>query len=445
MSRMNLSNTLNLLNPESNGGAFQRVSLSPGFDFVFVVPSEAADASETNADLNADLSPAANVRLFGAEGLDGFTIEESTEGGTVPMLGASNQSPFDVLIIAGQLVRGGKQNRGINTDLFIRAGGSTRIPVTCVEQGRWSGGRGDRFRYGGIEPLEIRAEKFRDVSHSRRVDEGFVANQGKVWRSISELGNTLGARCAGDDLVASLERIQSGQGASADETRHRGAVPHRPGQGAALELDRVERTIVAIQEWMREEEVRLYRAVDTDDQVLQRIVRASIDSKRHELERLNHRREQLRPQVRTPQQRSIAVSQERLAEANEIAKKSSGLLVFFDGEFIAGDIFAKPAWFRTFYANLRDSALVSWKAVAARMSNAAREVASDSAERAMALSVGIVRDAVHGNWQEKRAVADGQSLMLEHAYIESSVLTDHERTPLHLMLGAKETPRVFRN
>lgn len=439
MSRVNLSDSLNLLNPESNGGAYQPVGLCPGFDFVFVTPDHKGISSAGKS------APAANVRLFGSDSLAGFTIEESTDGGTVPTLSASNQTPFDVLLIAGQLVRGGKQNRGINTDLFIRAGGVSRIPVTCVEQGRWSGGRGDRFRCGGIEPLAIRTEKFRDVSRSRRADSGFVADQCKVWQSISDLGDALGARCAGDDLVASLDRIHSGWEAGPDEACLRGPAPDQAATDAAEEIDRIERAIALIEEWLRQEDARLHMAVETGDGALERLVRAGIDSTLVELERRRRRRDQLLAQLEDRPRRPSAVSRDRLAEADAIAGRSSGLLVFFDGEFIAGDIFAKPEWFATFYANLRDSALVSWQAVAASMSRAGREITSGSAARALDLSAGIVRDAAHGRWQEKRPAADGRSLMLEHAYIESSVLTDHERTPLHLLLGSRDTPRVFRN
>ena len=49
-----------------------------------------------------------------------------------------NKSDRMVLILDGEELVGIKQNRIVNTTILIAANTTTVIPVSCVEQGRWS-------------------------------------------------------------------------------------------------------------------------------------------------------------------------------------------------------------------------------------------------------------------------------------------------------------------
>lgn len=61
------------------------------------------------------------------------------ETGTVNELSIENQSSEDVYIQAGDIVKGGRQDRVLNTDFLLPAH-SGKLPISsfCVEQGRWS-------------------------------------------------------------------------------------------------------------------------------------------------------------------------------------------------------------------------------------------------------------------------------------------------------------------
>ena len=152
-------------------------------------------------------------------------------GGSVPVLRATNATDVSILIIAGQVLRGGKQNRGLNADVLLAPRSSVDIPVTCVEAGRWSARPAGGFAPHGIEPLFIRAEKLRHVSSSRRAQwmreaaaaerefrgpaggapvspaMDHSADQQAVWRMISELDAMSGARSGSSDLIASMELL----------------------------------------------------------------------------------------------------------------------------------------------------------------------------------------------------------------------------------------------
>src|ERR1700688_4615921 len=63
-----------------------------------------------------------------------LTVEEVSEGGSVPNLLVTNQGDSRVLFLEGEELRGAKQNRVLNTSVLIAAHSKTPIPVSCVEQ-----------------------------------------------------------------------------------------------------------------------------------------------------------------------------------------------------------------------------------------------------------------------------------------------------------------------
>src|SRR5690606_12314841 len=67
-----------------------------------------------------------------------FRSTEVTDAGVVGELEAVNDGDVDVLLLDGEEVVGAKQNRMINLTILVPARSRVRIPVSCVEQGRWS-------------------------------------------------------------------------------------------------------------------------------------------------------------------------------------------------------------------------------------------------------------------------------------------------------------------
>ena len=70
------------------------------------------------------------------------TLEVSElESASVPQLQVHNPGETPVLIPAGRVLQGGRQTRTVNVSILVPAGATMVIPVSCVEAGRWSGGR----------------------------------------------------------------------------------------------------------------------------------------------------------------------------------------------------------------------------------------------------------------------------------------------------------------
>ena len=64
-------------------------------------------------------------------------VEEISEGGSVPELLVENNGDVRVLFLEGEELVGAKQNRILNTSVLVAAHTKIKIPVSCVEQGRW--------------------------------------------------------------------------------------------------------------------------------------------------------------------------------------------------------------------------------------------------------------------------------------------------------------------
>ena len=443
-------NSLNfdLLNPEKNNGCYQSVSLAKGFDFVFVRPGSPNPAAST-------------VRLFGDTAIEGFTIEELSASGSVPALQAKNATTFDVLLIAGQLVQGGKQNRGINADMLVGAGQSAKIPVTCVEQGRWSGTPRSRFGHAGFEPIDVRFSKMRDVHASQRENGTAEANQSKVWSTISQMSRELRSESPSADLLHSIratkERLCRPMGASATEGQSAATVD----PGVVEQLRFIAERLHEMQREARTVMAQLSAQLAEGDSAEISSLRRQLDQALRGLSLLQQQYDRLRLQV----DETVAgaggvggmggasgvggaggapVERVDIAVADAAAQGAAGMLVFFNGEFLAGDIFADPQWFAKVYGDLRDSALMSWDFVARRRARSNLEMDHESSAKAASTARSVVRDALGGDWNERAPIAHGRSMLLEHPYLESAVLGGRDGSPLHLLVGTKQQPAILR-
>lgn len=130
------------------------------------------------------------------------TMTEVSENGSVAQLRFTNLSQTSVLIIDGEELVGAKQNRVVNTSILIAAITKTDIPVSCVEQGRWSYKSRLFMSEGRILSGKIRASKAEQVKHSLKTEGLFSSDQGVIWSKIGELANCLKAKSPSMEMGA---------------------------------------------------------------------------------------------------------------------------------------------------------------------------------------------------------------------------------------------------
>lgn len=119
-----------------------------------------------------------------AEGL--IQIVEVDETGSVPELRVVNRSRKKVLILDGEEVVGAKQNRIVNITILIREKSTTVIPVSCVEQGRWSYDSPSFHSHKRMMSSGLRAMKSEQVSRLVRTTGRYHADQSAIWDEISD-------------------------------------------------------------------------------------------------------------------------------------------------------------------------------------------------------------------------------------------------------------------
>ena len=144
----------------------------------------------------------------------GVEITEVSEGGSVPELRFRNLLDKDVFAADGEALLGAKQNRVLNVSIYVKAGDEVRIPVSCVEQGRWGYRRRDfeASEYG--EFLSSRAAKMASVGSSLKMTgTDRRSDQGAVWQAV----DMKCAEFAADAPTSSMEDVYIAGRRSLDE------------------------------------------------------------------------------------------------------------------------------------------------------------------------------------------------------------------------------------
>jgi len=128
-------------------------------------------------------------------------VSEVSGSGTVNTLYAENVSTDSIFIMAGEIVKGGKQDRIIAQDFIIAPGDKVDVGAFCVEHGRWQADGMATFQLmdgndvivqeQNNDAYEMAAPKFESTAKVVSADVRKAAvveqNQGKVWAEVDEV------------------------------------------------------------------------------------------------------------------------------------------------------------------------------------------------------------------------------------------------------------------
>ncbi|MDA8312657.1 MAG: hypothetical protein M0Z46_19030 [Actinomycetota bacterium] len=124
----------------------------------------------------------------------------------VPFLAVENLALVDVLLVEGETLVGGNQNRTLNATILLTSESRTVVPVSCVEAGRWGHPR-NVARSRSHLPGSIRAAKIANLS-SDGGPARWRSNQGLVWEEVDRQAQRHGVRSqtsALEDVQAAIE------------------------------------------------------------------------------------------------------------------------------------------------------------------------------------------------------------------------------------------------
>jgi len=110
---------------------------------------------------------------------------------SVPSVFMQNTGGVAVLLLSGEIIVGGKQNRTLRDDVLLPAhSAQIEVPVLCIERGRWKGPHVKFDHRSSVAALDVRAG----------VAGG--ATQKEVWSKVGDYAAALKHRSATSDLQA---------------------------------------------------------------------------------------------------------------------------------------------------------------------------------------------------------------------------------------------------
>lgn len=137
----------------------------------------------------------AEVREIGA------TSAQTGDGAVVGALEIENNAALPILICAGTVVKGGKQDRQVARDFVVKARSTVPVEAFCVEQGRWSTTRAGADTKGQFRALNMVA-----TLGVRRSGQ-YMKDQAKVWKEVDDVRITMSESIVPDVVVPVPEHV----------------------------------------------------------------------------------------------------------------------------------------------------------------------------------------------------------------------------------------------
>lgn len=121
------------------------------------------------------------------------------EGAQVNALVIENKGTVPVYVLAGTIVKGGKQDRQIGQDFIVGANQTVPVDAFCVEHGRWTTNRegiatGGQF---GVVGLLTDSRVRTAAEHDK--------DQGQVWAKVQKVNEANKKEAASGTLLASVD------------------------------------------------------------------------------------------------------------------------------------------------------------------------------------------------------------------------------------------------
>ena len=130
-------------------------------------------------DRDATLRPELEAVPLAEAMATGLVDVREVRGGVVSQVAMTNYGEDPVLVMAGDVIQGGMQDRVVTESLLVAAGQPVRVPVHCVERGRWHA-EGNGFAYGGRADPVLRTVVQR------------AASQDATWAAVAQQNQARG-------------------------------------------------------------------------------------------------------------------------------------------------------------------------------------------------------------------------------------------------------------
>ena len=125
----------------------------------------------------------------------GVSVKELPDGASVNDLVVHNPTGLPVLLFEGEEVLGAQQNRTFDVSVLVAGSSTLRVPVSCVEAGRWDGRRHGEDFAPAPQASYPRLRRLKNDAVYAAVVSGAAAraDQRAVWNEVDEKLESLGA------------------------------------------------------------------------------------------------------------------------------------------------------------------------------------------------------------------------------------------------------------
>ncbi len=152
--------------------------------------------------------------LTGPEAFEAGVLEvNELDPPEVPKLAVTNLSDVPALLVEGEMLVGGDQNRTMNVTVLCPPHRRTVVPVSCVEAGRW-GARRTMSGKRKHAPGSLRATKTAYLEPRSNDVGARRSNQGQVWEEVNRQSlahDVYSSTAALDDVQEEVEERISEQ------------------------------------------------------------------------------------------------------------------------------------------------------------------------------------------------------------------------------------------
>lgn len=148
---------------------------------------------------NQEQNKQVQTEVIGADQAAGQQVAQAEVGGQVNRLVIENKGTQAILVLAGTLVKGGRQDRQIAQDFIIPPGKTVPVDAFCVEHGRWTAQREGVNTAGQFEAQKVMATK--EVRDSGQ----FKADQSAVWAEVANSNKAAGKDPGTGTMMATVE------------------------------------------------------------------------------------------------------------------------------------------------------------------------------------------------------------------------------------------------
>jgi len=129
-------------------------------------------------------------------------VSVSGGGAQVNRLVIDNRGDVPILVLAGTVVKGGKQDRQIAQDFVVGPKKRVAVDAFCVERGRWNGNRAGKATGGRFTTVDSLANL--DVRNAAQHD----SSQSLVWQNVAETNKDNNVRSGSGTLMATLDNVE---------------------------------------------------------------------------------------------------------------------------------------------------------------------------------------------------------------------------------------------